>query len=158
MLEMEFPPFEACIVRSAEDGVVVAVRGELDAATAPKLEAVLDVALSTTCRLILDLRNLTFMGSKGVAVLVAAQQHLGQIKESITLYKPSPPVVRVLEITGMDSCFDIRQDGLLEDSHVRPTAQNGAKPIASRERSGRIDIRMDYLRDFGSPRSWSLSR
>src|SRR3954447_22201169 len=98
MLDTKVSPFEACIVRCSDDGAVVALRGELDVAAVPELQAVLDVALSKTCRLTLDLRELTFMGSAGLAALASAHQRVGQIKEAIVLHRPSPMVVRLLEI------------------------------------------------------------
>jgi anti-sigma B factor antagonist len=144
MLDTKFSPFEACLVRCSDDGAVVAMRGELDVAAVPKLQAVLDVALSKTCRLTLDLRDLTFMGSAGLAALASAHQRVGQIKEAIVLYRPSPMVVRLLEITSLDSCFDIRTDRLLEDSARRSIDENLGDQSAWPEAQDCIDIRMEF--------------
>jgi anti-anti-sigma factor len=116
MVEYGVPTFQACITRTSGEAVVVTVRGELDGATAPEFEAVLDAALATSCQLIVDLRDLTFMGSSGVGLLVSAHHRVGRIEEAIVLYRPPPLVLRVLEITGADACFDIRTDGLLDDA------------------------------------------
>jgi anti-sigma B factor antagonist len=157
MVAMAFPPFEARLVRCAKDGAVVALRGELDLATVPTLQAVLDVALSRTCRLTLDLRDLTFMGATGLRVLISAHQRVGQIKEAIVLYKPSPMVVRLLKMTGMDSSFDIRADRLLEDVGHQSTDTGPATRSALPEPPDYIDIRIESVRESGSSR-WSLSQ
>jgi anti-anti-sigma factor len=125
MVENGVPTFQACITRSSKEHVVVAVRGELDSATASEFEAVLDAALSTSCHITLDVRDLTFIGSSGVGLLVAAHHRVGRIEEAIVLYRPQPMVLRVLEITGADACFDIRTDGLVGDDWDDQSSDTG---------------------------------
>jgi anti-anti-sigma factor len=88
----------------ADGRLAVAVRGELDLATAPELEAVLMPALSGGAKVVLDLRPLEFMDSTGVRVIVAAHQAAGESGGSLVLVRTDPegPVGRVLEISGLD--------------------------------------------------------
>jgi anti-anti-sigma factor len=88
----------------AEGRLVVAVRGELDLATAPALEAVLLPALRAGGSVVLDLRPLEFMDSTGVRVIVAAHVAGGESGGALTLVRTDPdgPVGRVLEISGLD--------------------------------------------------------
>jgi len=104
-------PFSVAVVQ--EDGrSVVSVRGELDLATAPELEAALLPGLREGGSAVLDLRGLEFMDSTGVRVVVAAhlaaQEHGGRLAIVRTL--PDGPVGRVLEISGHAEVLDIVDD------------------------------------------------
>lgn len=87
---------------------VVAVRGELDLATAPELEVALLPTLEAGGDVALDLRALEFMDSTGVRVIVAAhhaaQEHAGTLTVAVV---PDGPVGRVLEISGLDAVLTI---------------------------------------------------
>ncbi len=63
---------------SSRDGVVwLALGGELDVFTAPKLKQALETSTPTgTESLILDLRGLTFIDSSGLAVILGVHQKL----------------------------------------------------------------------------------
>jgi anti-sigma B factor antagonist len=88
---------------------VIAVRGELDLATAPQLEEALLPGLREGGSAILDLRGLGFMESTGVRVLVAAhvtaEEHGGQL--SIVRTHPESAVARVLEISGLNTVLHV---------------------------------------------------
>ena len=60
------------VVRHGDDATVVHVVGEIDTLTAPVLRAQLDEHLPVVPLLVLDLSDVTFLGSAGLAVLVAA--------------------------------------------------------------------------------------
>ena len=101
-------PFDVT-VRDDGERVRIAVRGELDLATADELEAALLPPLREGRRAVLDLHGLDFMDSTGVRVLVtahrAAQEHGGPF--SILRCAPGTPVQRVLEISGLDGVLDL---------------------------------------------------
>lgn len=99
--------FEARAVPDGDRPVVV-VRGELDLAAVADLLVAVDVALTAGPRLALDLRDTTFIDSTGVTALVALSVRLGQIPEAIVLRDPSPPVVRMLELTGVTRLFTVQ--------------------------------------------------
>ena len=64
---------------SRRDGVAwLAVAGELDAFSAPKLRSALREARAAGEALVLDLRGLRFMDSSGLAVILAAHEHAAQ--------------------------------------------------------------------------------
>jgi anti-sigma B factor antagonist len=90
---------------------VVAVRGELDLATAPELEAAVLPPLKAGTDTALDLRELEFMDSTGVRVIVAAhlaaQEHAASLTVAVV---PDGPVARVLEISGLDVVLDVVDD------------------------------------------------
>jgi anti-sigma B factor antagonist len=118
-------PFEA-IVTQLEDGVcVIEVRGELDLATAPELEAPLDEALGAAGgSILLDLSDCEFIDSTGIAMIVRAWQQVdGRAKDGgrdgdgarVVLCCQNEQVRRVLEVTGLEksmSIFDTRDQAL----------------------------------------------
>ena len=70
---MAFDPTGFSISISDRDGrAVVVIRGELDLATAPDLEAALTGRLDAGQDVVVDLRELAFMDSTGLRVLVAS--------------------------------------------------------------------------------------
>jgi anti-sigma B factor antagonist len=85
--------------------VVVDVRGELDLATAPELEATLARSLDTGQDVIVDLRGLQFMDSSGLRVLVAARAHAAERDLRFALVRPAAggPIARILSIAGVDA-------------------------------------------------------
>lgn len=87
-----------------EDGLLLVVpRGELDLATAPELERVLLGQLEEGRAVRLDLRELGFMDSSGVRVLVTAYRAAERGEGSLVIVRPrqGAPVDRVLAIAGI---------------------------------------------------------
>jgi anti-anti-sigma factor len=103
-------PFSVTVERSGAR-TVVAVRGELDLATAPELEEVLLPPLREGVAVALDLRPLDFMDSTGVRVVVAA--HLAAQEHATVLtvvVAGGGPIARVLEISGLDAMLTVADD------------------------------------------------
>lgn len=75
---------------------LVSFRGELDLSTAAGLVDWL-VEISGS-KIVIDLSELTFMDSSGIAVFVQAKNELG---DSVVLTRPQPNVRRVFEVTGL---------------------------------------------------------
>ena len=91
--------------------VTVRVGGEIDMHSAPFLR---DAALAALRQhgpaLRLDLRDVTFMDSTGIEVLVATRRRAELGGGSLTLCRPAQAVRRVLEVTGLDQVFTIEPD------------------------------------------------
>lgn len=77
------------------------VRGELDLATAPELEEALVSAIEAGDEVVLDLRELEFMDSSGVRVLVVAHTR-GAGRFSLIAADPKSPVTKILAISGLE--------------------------------------------------------
>jgi anti-sigma B factor antagonist len=83
--------------------VVVRLQGELDMATAPVLSRALDTALDARPNLLaLDLRELTFVDSTGIRVLITACRRAGGQGTLFVLRDPCRPVLKALRLTGVD--------------------------------------------------------
>lgn len=92
------------------DGVrVMHVVGEIDTLTAPVLRDRVTAQLAEVTLLVLDLTDVTFLGSAGLAVLVAAKDEAEQRKCSLRLVPGSRIVTRALEATGLLGLFEIAE-------------------------------------------------
>jgi anti-sigma B factor antagonist len=89
-------------VRREEGATVLAVSGELDLASSPVLEERLDEVFgSDSDVVILDLRELDFMDSTGLSVVVKAHQAAEAGERQLCLVKGPPQVQRLLSLTGV---------------------------------------------------------
>lgn len=87
---------------------IVTVRGELDIATAPLLRVVLDgIYPSRPRRVEVDLSGVTFLDMAALGTLVAARRRLASRRAALVVRQPSPPVARVLSLSGLDRVFDL---------------------------------------------------
>jgi anti-sigma B factor antagonist len=81
--------------------IVVAVSGDIDLATAPRLKAVLDRLARQRRRTMLDLSGVTFMESAGLAVVVRAAREAARDGWSLELGpEPSGVVLALFALTG----------------------------------------------------------
>ena len=95
------------VVEYGERASVLHVVGEIDTLTAPLLRAQLDTQIPTNPLLVLDLTEVTFLGSAGLAVLVAAKDEAELRDHRLRIVPGSRIVVRALQATGLLNIFDI---------------------------------------------------
>ncbi len=89
-------------VRNQGHSTVITVSGELDLASSPALQEELDrVAASESQLLIIDLRDLDFMDSTGLSVLVRAHQRIEEQGRQLAMVKGPQQVQRLLNLTGV---------------------------------------------------------
>lgn len=82
--------------------VVVVVRGDVDAATAAQLEAVIAAQLSEGATLLeLDLTDVGFLDSTGLGVVAGALKRLGTVDGNLVLRNVPASVVELLRITDL---------------------------------------------------------
>jgi anti-sigma B factor antagonist len=88
---------------------VIEIVGDLDPHTSPQLDeevaSVLDDAAVT--ELVLDLAGLEFIDSSGIRSLIRAQQALEERRGSVVLRAPSAATRRLLEITHLQTQFEV---------------------------------------------------
>jgi anti-sigma B factor antagonist len=102
-------PFSTSV--SVDGGVhVVAVRGELDAATAPELKQTLEGDCGAADALLIDLDRCEFVDSTGLAVLVAASTRIEERGGSFAICCATSQVARLFEITGAASGLGLAAD------------------------------------------------
>jgi len=85
------------------------VTGDLDLETAPQVLAAIEPHLAGgTEPLVLDLSRLTFIDSSGLSALIRVHQRTTDAGRGLAIVPPTPPVAKVLEITGLDEVLPLR--------------------------------------------------
>ena len=101
--------------------VSMALLGELDATSAGVFKSEVDKALGQAPRsLVLEVKDLTFMASAGLRVLIYAKQKLGA---GVSLYvvAPQEAILSTLRMTGFDkSVYIVDQRPPVESDAGRP--------------------------------------
>ncbi len=91
---------------SAADRLVLALRGELDLASAPLLEQELrDAEAGDRRHVVIDLSALEFMDSTGIELLVRAQRSADRNGHHVSLRRGPAQVQRLFELTGLVGLF-----------------------------------------------------
>jgi anti-sigma B factor antagonist len=94
--------------RIAPSGLLLSATGELDIATAPALRERLTAALDAGVRrLVIDLREVSFMDSVAIAVLVHASSQLGPDGRMAIVIAPGSYTRLIFEAAGLDGCLDL---------------------------------------------------
>jgi anti-sigma B factor antagonist len=102
---------------------ILAASGEIHVSTAPRFSERLNAALADgKTALVLDFTHVEFIDSTGLSVLLNGLRRLTRRKGSLSLVCTNPTVLRLFEITRLDSTFDIvatREEAL---AHVGATS------------------------------------
>jgi anti-sigma B factor antagonist len=106
----QYPSFDLDVHRSG-DHIRIAVRGELDVATAPALEQTLqELAREEGVRLVVDLRGLSFMDSTGLRLLVQVDALARRDGISLLVVRGPEPIARLFEMSGLDQLLPLADD------------------------------------------------
>jgi anti-sigma B factor antagonist len=98
---------EVSVERSGE-GVLLRLAGELDLGSAPRLEGELKaVEEERPALLVADLRELAFIDSSGLRLLLVAAERAAQDGRRFVVVRGSPEVDRILQITGADRQLEL---------------------------------------------------
>ena len=110
-------------VSSAVTGDVVSLTlaGELDATSAPTFKTEIDKAVGQTPHsLVVQVKDLTFMASAGLRVLIYAKQKLGS-RVALYMVAPQETILSTLRMTGFDkSVYIVDQWPPMETDARRP--------------------------------------
>ena len=91
--------------------VVLEVRGEIDTLTAPAFSAAAEeLVVAPGEVLVMDLTEVRFLASSGLAVLISAAQRAEERGVRLRLVAASRAVRRPLEITGTAALFDLHSE------------------------------------------------
>jgi anti-sigma B factor antagonist len=103
-----YTPF-ALTVAQSDGEFAVLLAGELDLESAGRLRRrVSQLQLTRMTEIVIDLRNVDFIDSSGLRVLLALRNDAKRNGHTLTLVPPAPTVGRVFAITGTWSFFDWR--------------------------------------------------
>jgi anti-sigma B factor antagonist len=103
---------DACGLGSLVDagqaqGLVLALSGEVDLASAPIVEDELRRTEASEGLIIIDLRDVTFMDSTGVRMLVTADRRAHERGATLVVVQGSPQVRRLFELSGLTGHLDV---------------------------------------------------
>jgi len=105
-------------VTDHEGCTVVAVRGEVDLATAPALKnRLLELVTGGVTEIVVDLTQTDFLDSTGLGAVVAAYKRVRAHDGHLTLVATAPRVKRVFEITSLNRVVPIC--GSIEEACAR---------------------------------------
>jgi len=95
-------PMRATVTEHSQ-ATVVALSGELDADTAGRLRTLLaEQLLAGPSPLVLDLTELTFIDSAGLAALISGSKGARRAGVELILAGPAAAVRKVMKLTGID--------------------------------------------------------
>lgn len=86
------------------------VEGEVDASSSIHLEEGLQLAMSSSKRIIVDLAGLEYISSAGLGVFMSIIQDLENEEIQFILFGMSEKVAEVFEILGLDQLLEIKKD------------------------------------------------
>jgi anti-sigma B factor antagonist len=87
-----------------DDATVIAVWGEIDLDTAPRLRDAVDDAIGNgSTRLVFDLSRVEFMDSSGISVILETRSS----GTDIVLRNPPHSVLRLIEATGLTDVLQV---------------------------------------------------
>lgn len=102
------------VVRAPEEGdsvVVVEAQGEVDLSTTHLLRSALDEAVAASSEvdvhLIVEMSGVTYMDSSGFGTLLGISKMLRPLDGSVHLVGVNPGILRMLEITRLNTVFGI---------------------------------------------------
>ena len=86
--------------------VVLKIEGRLDTTTAPSLEKVINELPADVTELILDMKELVYVSSAGLRVLLSAQKKMNKLG-SMKLTGVCEDIMEVFDMTGFVDILDI---------------------------------------------------
>ena len=95
-------------IRDEGEWRIIATRGEVDLSSSPELRKAVLEAVADAGSISVDLSGAAYMDSSGVATLVEGLKAASERNQAFVLLKPSKAVMKVLELSRLDSFFDIR--------------------------------------------------
>jgi anti-anti-sigma factor len=99
---MEGGPVFSVTRRRAGDGVTVEPVGEIDLATVDYVHAQIDAARTEARLVFLDLREVTFIDSAGVRLVLESSRELAADGGELVVVRGPAEVRRVFDLVGLD--------------------------------------------------------
>lgn len=107
-MAFDAPNFDLTEEPLDDHSVVIKVAGEIHATTAPEFSERLNEAIAGgKTGVILDLTGVDFIDSTGLSVLLNGLRRVTRVRGAMVLACANPTVLRLFEITRLDSTFDI---------------------------------------------------
>ncbi len=82
------------------ESLVVAIEGRLDTNTAPELEKEINSQLADVTSLVLDLKDLIYMSSAGLRVVLGCQKKINAANGTMVVKNVNDLIMEIFETTG----------------------------------------------------------
>lgn len=89
--------------------LLITVEGILDSPASPTLSEALDGCYDGLTKLIFEFKDLEYLTSAGLRVLLEAQQEMDDIEGEMVLRNVSDEIMEVFELTGFDDVLTIEK-------------------------------------------------
>ena len=96
--------------RSQGDHAIVIATGEIDLYTAPRLQSELAEVIANAApasRIVVDMSGVEFCDSTGMNILLSCLRQVRERGGELELAAPRPAVMKILQVTALDSVFTI---------------------------------------------------
>ncbi|MDR3115053.1 MAG: STAS domain-containing protein [Treponema sp.] len=90
------------------DKLILRISGKLSAATAEAFGTEVEEAIAESHHIEMDFKEVSYVASAGLRVLIVAQKELNACKGDLVLRNVKEDILEVFEITGLDEVFDIQ--------------------------------------------------
>lgn|SRR5574344_1112146 len=97
------------MVNKEVNGAEMTVRlsGRLDTAKSPEVLSEIESDMNTTTKLTIDLKELIYISSSGLRILLQLQKEINAKKGSMVIKNPSAEIMNVFAMTGFDQILKI---------------------------------------------------
>ncbi len=92
--------------------LIAKISGEIDHHTASEMREILDreIDMNNIKNLVLDFKNVTFMDSSGIGVIVGRFKRIDALGGKMLIIRPTPQVDKILEISGIKKILTCKQE------------------------------------------------
>lgn len=89
--------------------LIVSLEGRLDTTTSPELETELQNSLDGIYELIFDFKELTYISSAGLRVVLGAQKLMNKIAGDLVVRHVNETIMEIFEVTGFVDILTIEE-------------------------------------------------
>jgi anti-sigma B factor antagonist len=95
-------------VETVDDVPVIRATGELEIATVPEMRSIVaQVADRQPRALLFDFRDVSYLDSSGLGILVSAKKRLGSYRGEVVVVTRQPSVLKALSLSGLDQILRV---------------------------------------------------
>jgi len=90
-----------------QKSLTLTLSGSLDVKAAPKLETELMVAFNEAKNVILDFKEVTYISSSGLRVLLTGDKTAKEKRGKMSITNTTPFIMQIFKVTGFSDILDI---------------------------------------------------
>ena len=87
--------------------LTAAISGRLDTSTTPEAEAVIKDGIEKVTDIVLDCKNVDYISSSGLRLLLSLQKHMNAKGGSLTIRNINETVAEIFEVTGFSDILTV---------------------------------------------------